>query len=179
MRRAGSTACSCRPRTGSLRGRSRSSPWQLVRESLDPDPVSQTETCATRPPYWAAVTSPAQRESSMNRWLGLLAVVCIAPVRLEAQDTTTVSKADSALPPRPVPTVTLGLQEALDQARANSPAYRQTLNDASPARWGVRNAYGNFLPSVDVAGDFGYSGEGQSDIGGGLTVNTSPYLTSG
>ena len=35
----------------------------------------------------------------MNRWLGLLAVVCIAPVRLEAQDTTTVSKADTAPPP--------------------------------------------------------------------------------
>jgi outer membrane protein len=115
----------------------------------------------------------------MNRWLGLLAVVCLAPVPLGAQDTTTASKADSVLPPRLAPTVTLALQEALDQARANSPTYRQTLNDASPARWGVRNAYGNFLPTVGVAGDFGYVGEGESDIGGGLTVNTSAFLTSG
>ncbi len=115
----------------------------------------------------------------MNRWLGLLAVVCIAPVRLEAQDTTTVSKADTALTPRPAPTVTLALQEALDQARANSPTYRQTLNDAAPARWGVRNAYGSFLPTASVAGDFGYVGEGQSDLGGGLTVGTSAFLSSG
>ena len=114
----------------------------------------------------------------MNRWLGLVAVVCFAPVRLEAQDTTTVSKADTALPPRPAPTVTLALQEALDQARANSPTYRQTLNDAAPARWGVRNAYGNFLPSVGVAGDLGYVGSGRSNIGGGLTIPTSAFLTS-
>jgi outer membrane protein len=115
----------------------------------------------------------------MNRWLCLIAVVCLAPARLVAQDTTTVSMADTALTPRPAPTVTLSLQEALDQARANSPTYRQTLNDAAPARWGVRNAYGNFLPTVSVAGDAGYVGEGQSNIGGGLTVGTSAFLTSG
>jgi outer membrane protein TolC len=115
----------------------------------------------------------------MKRWLGLLAVVCLAPVRMHAQDTTMARKADSLLPARPAPTVTLALQEALDQARANSPAYRQTLNDAAPARWGVRNAYGSFLPTVNVAGDLGYVGSGQSDIGGGLTVGTSEYLTSG
>ena len=44
--------------------------------------------------------------------------------------------------------MTLSLEEALQQARANSPAYRQTLNDAGPAKWGVRNAYGSLLPSV-------------------------------
>ena len=115
----------------------------------------------------------------MNRWLSLVTVVCLAPVRVGAQDTTTVRTADSALTPRPAPTVTLALQEALDQARANSPAYRQTLNDAAPARWGVRNAYGNFLPTVSVAGDAGYVGSGESNIGGGLTVPTSAFLTSG
>ena len=47
--------------------------------------------------------------------------------------------------------VTLSLEEALQQARANSPTYRQTLNDAGPAKWGVRNAYGSLLPSVNVA----------------------------
>ena len=94
----------------------------------------------------------------MNRWFGLLAVGCLLPVAASAQDTTAVSKADSTLPSRPAPTVTLSLQEALDQARANSPAYRQTLNDASPARWGVRNAYGSFLPTVAVSGDLGNVG---------------------
>jgi outer membrane protein len=115
----------------------------------------------------------------MNRWLGLFAVVSLVPARVGAQDTTTVQRADTTLPSRPAPTVTLALQEALDQARANSPTYRQTLNDAAPARWGVRNAYGNFLPTVSVAGDLGYVGSGQSNIGGGLTVGTSAFLTSG
>jgi outer membrane protein len=67
----------------------------------------------------------------------------------------------------------------MQQARANSPAYRQILNDASPARWGVRNAYGNFLPSVSASGDLGYIGSGQSNFGGGLTLPTSAFLTSG
>ena len=38
----------------------------------------------------------------------------------------------------------------MGEARANSPAYRQTLNDAGPAKWGVRNAYASLLPSVSV-----------------------------
>ncbi len=80
---------------------------------------------------------------------------------------------------RPPPTVTLSLAEAMQQARVNSPGYRQILNDAAPAKWGVRNAYGNFLPSVSVSGDLGYIGTGQSTIGGGLTTPTSAFLTSG
>src|SRR5919106_1848815 len=115
----------------------------------------------------------------MNRWFGLFAVVCLIPARVGAQDTTTVRRADSTLPSRPAPTVTLALQEAIEQARANSPTYRQTLNDAAPARWGVRNAYASFLPTVTAAGDLGYIGSGESNLGGGLTVGTSAFLTSG
>ena len=115
----------------------------------------------------------------MNRWLGLLAVVCLLPVRVGAQDTTTVRRPDSTAVQRPAPRVTLSLQEALDQARSNSPTYRQTLNDAAPARWGVRNAYANFLPTVSAAGDLGYVGSGESNFGGGLTLPTSAFLTSG
>ena len=115
----------------------------------------------------------------MNRWLGFLAVACFLPTPGIAQDTTTTRRADTtAVPPRQPPTVTLSLQEAMKQARANSPAYRQTLNDAAPAKWGVRNAYGSFLPTVSVAGDLGYIGSGQTDIGGGLVQSTSPFLTS-
>ena len=71
------------------------------------------------------------------------------------------------------------MQEALEQARANSPAYRQILNDAAPAKWGVRNAYGSFLPTVSVAGDLGYTGSGESNFGGGFVRPTSAFLTSG
>lgn len=116
----------------------------------------------------------------MNRWLGFLAVACLLPTRGIAQDTTTTRPPDTAaVAPRQAPTVTLSLQDAIQQARVNSPAYRQTLNDASPAKWGVRNAYGSFLPRVGVAGDLGYIGSGQTDIGGVLVQQTSAFLTSG
>jgi outer membrane protein len=115
----------------------------------------------------------------MNRWLGLLTVGCFLSTTGYAQDTTTARRADTTAPKRPTPTVTLSLQDAIQQARSNSPGYRQVLNDAGPARWGVRNAYGNFLPTVSVAGDLGYLGSGESNIGGGFTTPTSAFLTSG
>jgi outer membrane protein TolC len=86
---------------------------------------------------------------------------------------------DSTRQAPPHPTVTLSLADALVQARAHSPAYRQSLNDASPARWGVRNAYGSLLPSITASGDLGYTGSGESNLGGGFTTATSPFLTSG
>jgi len=107
----------------------------------------------------------------MKRWLGFLALTWFLPRTGLAQDTT--------LATRPAPTATISLAEALSQARVNSPIYRQTLNDAGPARWGVRNAYGNFLPSLSLSGDLGYIGTGQSNFGGGFVRPTSAFLTSG
>ena len=107
----------------------------------------------------------------MTRWSGLLLLATLLPSVAAAQDS-----AQSSLPSRPA---SLSLAEALQQARANSPLYRQVLNDAGPARWGVRNAYGSLLPSVTAASDLGYTGSGQSNFGGGLTLPTSAFLTSG
>ena len=107
----------------------------------------------------------------MTRWSGLLLLACVLPPVASAQDS-----AQSPLPSRPV---SLSLVEALQQGRANSPMYRQALNDAGPARWGVRNAYGSLLPSVTAATDFGYTGSGESNFGGGLILPTSAFLTSG
>ena len=119
----------------------------------------------------------------MNRWLGFLLAALLLPATGRAQDTTTTRTADTAAAAaaasRPAPAVTLSLQDAIKQARANSPAYRQTLNDASPAKWGVRSAYGGFLPTVSVAGDLGYFGSGETNIGGGFVQPTSAFLTSG
>ncbi len=117
----------------------------------------------------------------MNRWLGLLLVAWAVPGAGAAQDTTQAQRPDSvtAPPPKPAPAVTLSLSEALGQARSNSPTYRQTLNDAGPARWGVRNAYGALLPSATVSGDLGYTGSGQANFGGGFVRPTSAFLTSG
>ena len=95
----------------------------------------------------------------MNRWFRSLALLVLWPALAAAQDTTAASR-DTTTPPAPAPAVTLSLQEALDQARANSPTYRQALNDAGPARWGVRNAYASLLPSVSVGSDLGIPAAG-------------------
>jgi outer membrane protein TolC len=79
----------------------------------------------------------------------------------------------------PAVSVSLSLAEALRQARANSPAYRQTLNDAGPARWGVRNAYGSLLPTLTASSDLGYTGSGETNFGGGFIQPTSSFVTSG
>jgi outer membrane protein len=107
----------------------------------------------------------------MNRWCGLFAFACVLPSLTAAQDSSRAAT--------PSPLVSLSLAEALRQARANSPAYRQTLNDAVPAKWGVRNAYFSLLPSVTASGDLGYTGSGQSNFGGGFTRPTSSFVTSG
>jgi outer membrane protein len=108
----------------------------------------------------------------MLRWSSLLAVAGVFPSLIAAQDSSQVV--------RPPPAASLSLAEALQQARSNSPTYRQTLNDASPAKWGVRSAYGSLLlPSVTASSDIGYTGSGQSNFGGGFTRATSSFVTSG
>jgi outer membrane protein len=105
----------------------------------------------------------------MPRITALLVVALIATAPLNAQDTT------QAVPIR----ATLTLSEALEQARANSPVYRQVLNDAGPARWGVRQAYANlFLPGADVSLGFGYTGAGRSTFGGTEFTQSSPSYNS-
>ncbi|MEA2723991.1 MAG: outer membrane protein [Gemmatimonadales bacterium] len=107
----------------------------------------------------------------MTCWSGLLLLGCLLPTVASAQDS-----AQATLPSR---SVGLSLADALQQARAYSPAYRQVLNDAGPAKWGVRNAYGSLLPSVTASSDLGYTGSGESNFGGGLILPTSAFLTSG
>lgn len=107
----------------------------------------------------------------MIGWRSLLAGSLVFASPALAQDTTGAV--------RPEPVITLSLLDALQQARRNSPVYRQALNDASPARWGVRNAYGNLLPSFSASTDIGYTGSGESNLGGGFTLATSPFMTSG
>jgi outer membrane protein len=58
----------------------------------------------------------------------------------------------------------LTLADAIALGREHSPAYRQTLNDRSPAAWGARNAYASFLPSVNAQGGIGYTGSGTQNI---------------
>jgi outer membrane protein len=83
-----------------------------------------------------------------------------------------------AAPARAATEVRITLTEALEQARRNSPTYRQVLNDAGPAGWGVRNAYAALLPTLDAGGGMGYTGSGKSTFGGSTFNQSSPSLSS-
>lgn len=61
---------------------------------------------------------------------------------------------------------TLTLDEAVALARSNNPEYLSQLNDEAVADWGVRSAYGSFLPGASVSGGVSYQGGGEPLIGG-------------
>jgi outer membrane protein len=117
----------------------------------------------------------------MTRWARALLGLCLAlPAGAAAQQP--LAPANTPVPPTPVrrpPTVSLTLADALEQAHRNSPAYRQLLNDANPAGWGVRNAYANLLPTFDVSSSMSYTGSGSSTFGGSTFNQSSPSLSSG
>lgn len=79
-----------------------------------------------------------------------------------------------ALAQQPAP-ARLSLADALAIAREHSPTYRQVLNDRGPAAWGVRNAYGEFLPSFSVSGGAAYSGPGEQRF---LTASFSQNVST-
>ena len=106
----------------------------------------------------------------MTRWTALLALALAVPAVSAAQDSTPA--------PAPAPVASLTLEEALGQARRNSPSYRQVANDIGPARAGVRSAYGAFLPTVSADAGFGYTGAGQSNFGGTFFEQSSPSMNS-
>ena len=109
----------------------------------------------------------------MNRRLAaLLLIPCFTGV-VSAQEQPRVPTT------RPPTTVALKLSDALAQARTKSPTYRQVLNDAGPAHEAVRNAYGQFIPSLDVGGSLGYVGSGSNTFGGSTFNQSSAALTSG
>jgi len=108
----------------------------------------------------------------MRLWLVVRLLVAATPAVA-----TTQQPQDSTIAARPQPSAGLSLADALGQARTKSPAYQQVLNNATPARWGVRNAYGNFLPSLNVSGGLGYTGSGESQFGA-FFEPTTPFVSS-
>src|SRR5678816_1350687 len=117
----------------------------------------------------------------MTRWDRAFIGLCLVlPAAVAAQQP--LAPATTPVPPTPVrrqATVTLTLSEAMEQARRNSPLYRQTLNDITPASWGVRNAYGNLVPTFNVSSYMSYTGSGSSTFGGSTFNQSSPSLSSG
>ncbi|MGE0443326.1 MAG: TolC family protein [Gemmatimonadales bacterium] len=94
----------------------------------------------------------------------LLALLVAVPPQLEAQQVG----------------AQVSLAQALEMAQRMSPTYRQALNDADAARWGVRNAYASaLLPSLSVGGSLSYTGSGSATFGGSVFNQSSPSLSSG
>ncbi len=117
----------------------------------------------------------------MTRWARAFLGLCLVlPAVAAAQQP--LPNAMTPVPPTPVrreATTTLTLSEAMEQARRNSPVYRQLLNDMGPAGWGVRSAYANLLPTFDVSSYMSYTGSGSSTFGGSTFNQSSPSLSSG
>lgn len=105
----------------------------------------------------------------MSRW-HFLALAVLAAAPLEAQDTTMIAK--------PRITSTLALSDAVAQARQNNPDYRIAQNQLAPAKAGVRNAYGQFIPFLSANGGLDYLGSGSQYFGGQVFSQPATFGTS-
>jgi len=102
----------------------------------------------------------------MSRW-HFLALVVLAASPLEAQDTTLIAK--------PKTTATLALSDAVAQARQNNPDYRIAQNQLAPAKAGVKNAYGQFIPFLGTSAGINYQGSGTQYFGGDVFTQPSSF----
>jgi len=59
----------------------------------------------------------------------------------------------------------LTLEQALRLAADNNPGFQAQRNDRTVADWGIREAYGNFLPTASFSGSMGYTEAGVQRIG--------------
>jgi outer membrane protein len=64
----------------------------------------------------------------------------------------------------PVP-ATLTLEQAIDLAGRNNPTFRATANDEIASDWQVREAFGQFIPSLSVNSGFDYQASGTPNFG--------------
>ena len=73
----------------------------------------------------------------------------------------------------------LSLDDAIRIAHGNNPLFLSTANDVNDAAWQVREAYGQFLPSLTVGGGGRYEAEGIQRFGVVNLGNSSDsYLSS-
>ena len=77
---------------------------------------------------------------------------------------------------------TLSLEEAIRIAKGTNPTFLATANDVDPAMWQVREAYGQFLPSVNAGAGAQYEYAGVQRFGifssADIAVGTTDYLLS-
>lgn len=74
---------------------------------------------------------------------------------------------------------TLSLEEAISLARENNPDFLSQQNDVHLARWEVRSAYGNLLPTANAQHRFGYTAAGPLRFGSEVFGQRPDYYSSG
>lgn len=72
----------------------------------------------------------------------------------------------------------LTLAEAIRLARANSPTYRQFLNDEDPANADVRAAYGGLMPTLSSSAGLSYTRAGSQTFANQVFQNSSQIGSS-
>src|SRR5438552_994814 len=103
----------------------------------------------------------------------LAAALLLCPVLALGQ--SAVPHPPSPPPPPVSPAAGLSLADAIALARDSNPAYRQAQHDRAPAAWGVRNAWGSFLPTVTASAGGGYAGPGEQTF---LTASFSQNVAT-
>jgi outer membrane protein len=76
------------------------------------------------------------------------------------------------------PDSSLSLDRALSIAVLNNPDHLSVRNNEEAAAWGVRAAYGAFLPRADIFSGFNYQGAGDNRVGGVSLGQTPSFLIS-
>jgi outer membrane protein len=77
----------------------------------------------------------------------------------------------------PVGPRALALEDARALARASNPATAQQVNDTRIAALGVRAAYGEFLPGLNVSNTMGYTAPGEQRVGS-VSLGEQPSVYS-
>lgn len=76
------------------------------------------------------------------------------------------------------PDSALSLDRAISIAVLNNPDHLSIQNNEAAAAWGVRAAYGAFLPRADIFTGFNYQGAGDNRVGGVSLGQTPSFLIS-
>lgn len=117
-------------------------------------------------------TSPFQRAARLKPGVfrpatAALIAVALIPAAMFAQD------------PAAAPASTISLEEAVSLARQNNPGFLSQQNDLGVARWQVRSARADFLPSASASQSFGYTAPGEQRFGAvGFGERPSYYSSS-
>jgi outer membrane protein len=108
-------------------------------------------------------TTPVAAGRAVRRASILIAAALLAPATSIAQE--------AAAP-------TLSLQEAISTAREQNPTFLSRQSELGVARWQVRSASADFLPSVNATTSFGYTQAGEQRVGAVGFGDRPPYLSS-